>query len=47
MLLRILILFFIQIVYTSGHGFLYEPIGRASAWRKHFKTPEDYDDDGK
>lgn len=42
----ILLQILIQIVYVNGHGFLYDPIGRGSAWRKSFKTPEDFDDEG-
>ncbi|XP_039312890.1 uncharacterized protein LOC105197030 [Solenopsis invicta] len=29
-----------------GHGMLMEPVNRGSAWRKGFKTPINYDDDG-
>lgn len=51
MLLRILVqsLILIQILRShlvNGHGFIYDPVGRASAWRKNFKTPTDFDDDG-
>jgi len=29
-----------------GHGMLMEPVNRGSAWKKGFKTPVNYDDDG-
>lgn len=28
------------------HGMLMEPVNRGSAWKKNFKTPINYDDDG-
>jgi len=30
----------------DGHGMLMEPVNRGSAWRKGFKTPVNYDDEG-
>lgn len=30
----------------DAHGRLMEPVNRASAWRKNFSTPRNYDDNG-
>merc|ERR1712002_138984 len=37
---------FTFIVYVSGHGYMIEPAARNSMWRKGFKNPKDYDDNG-
>ena len=31
-------------VLVSGHGRLWDPVARASAWRKGFHTPTNYND---
>ncbi|CAG5119060.1 unnamed protein product [Candidula unifasciata] len=31
---------------SEGHGYMIEPPGRSSMWRKGFKTPINYDDNG-
>ncbi|KAK0181807.1 hypothetical protein PV327_000004 [Microctonus hyperodae] len=36
----------INISEIFGHGMLIEPVNRGSAWKKGFKTPINYDDDG-
>ena len=37
---------FLQFHCVLGHGYLITPPARASAWRKGFDTPIDYDDNG-
>lgn len=34
----------LSIIEIDAHGRLMEPVNRGSAWRKHFKTPIDYND---
>lgn len=29
---------------TSSHGMLWDPINRSSAWKKHFRTPRNDND---
>lgn len=36
----------INIEEIYGHGMLMEPVNRSSAWRKGFRVPPNYDDDG-
>lgn len=46
---KFLLIFALTIFYLEGlhgHGMLMEPVNRGSAWRKGFKTPVNYDDDG-
>ncbi|XP_068245100.1 uncharacterized protein [Palaemon carinicauda] len=43
-LLKAAIFFSVVITLCNGHGRLYEPPSRASAWRFGFNTPRDYND---
>ncbi|CAL1678311.1 unnamed protein product [Lasius platythorax] len=46
---KLVVIFILGIFYLEGiygHGMLMEPVNRGSAWRKGFKTPINYDDDG-
>ena len=42
--LLLVVLIFIYLHQVLGHGRLMEPVSRASAWRKGFKNPADYND---
>ncbi|XP_014610244.1 PREDICTED: uncharacterized protein LOC106790084 [Polistes canadensis] len=42
----VVILMVISVEEIYGHGMLMEPVNRSSAWRKGFKVPKNYDDDG-
>jgi hypothetical protein len=41
-ILNLLLVFLVDV---EGHGRLWNPPGRATAWRKSFKTPVNYNDD--
>lgn len=48
-MVKLILIFILAIFYLNeihGHGMLMEPVNRGSAWRKGFKTPINYDDDG-
>lgn len=45
-LILVKIILFHCIINVSGHGMLMDPVNRGSAWRKGFKTPTNYDDNG-
>ena len=42
--LLLVVLLFNLILQVQSHGRLMEPVSRASAWRKGFKNPADYND---
>lgn len=42
--ITLLVLFISTASLVKGHGRLMEPASRASAWRKGFNTPANYDD---
>ena len=41
---KVIGLLFIYLTSVCGHGRLMEPVSRASAWRKGFPNPADYND---
>lgn len=40
----VLILIIFNVNYSDGHGKLMDPVNRSSAWRRHFDTPKNYND---
>ncbi|XP_066597990.1 uncharacterized protein [Prorops nasuta] len=45
-LVSLAIILLLNLELIAGHGMLMEPVNRGSAWRKGFKTPVNWDDDG-
>jgi hypothetical protein len=44
--LTIITLIVLLIDLSQEHGMLMDPVNRSSMWRKGYKTPPNYDDDG-